>query len=119
MSEELQQHCGTCTTQVLKDSVIPNISIGDLCTHCGKNTMTDDGLYVNRIPSWADGKVILNGDVILDVTIDGYLCPECQAVECDECGFSTLDYEIQDTDPPQLLCADCLNKKGESNDTQI
>ena len=90
-----------------------NIDIGDLCTHCGRDTTGGDGLFVNRIPSGADGRLILDGgdDVTLDITIDGYMCPECQAVECDECGESPLDYEIQDTDPPRLLCADCLNKE--------
>ena len=90
-----------------------NIDIGDLCTHCGRDTTGGDGLFVNRIPSGADGRLILDGgdDVPLDITIDRYMCPECQAGECDECGNPTIDYEIQDTNPPKLLCEDCLEKE--------
>ena len=91
-----------------------NIDIGDLCTHCGRDTTCGDGLFVNRITSRADGRLILDGgdDVTLDITIDGYMCPECQAVECDECGNPTIDYEIQDANPPKLLCENCLEKES-------
>ena len=91
-----------------------NIDIGDLCTHCGRDTIGGDGLFVNRFRSGADGRLILDGgdDVTLDITIDGYMCPECQAVECDECGNPTIDYEIQDANPPKLLCENCLEKES-------
>ncbi len=60
------------------------IDIGDLCTHCGRDTtfVNRNGLFVNRISSMADGRLILSGgdDVTLDVDIDGYMCPECQEV---------------------------------------
>ena len=35
------------------------IDIGDLCTYCGKDTSFGSGLFVNRIPSGTDGKLIL------------------------------------------------------------
>ena len=57
------------------------IDIGDLCTHCGQDTSFGTGLFVNRIPSGADARMVLDGgpdDVYLDVMLEGYLCPECQ-----------------------------------------
>ena len=62
-----------------------NIDIGDLCTHCGKDTSFGSGdlLFVNRIPSGADGKLELAGEVTIDVTIDGYMCVECKSIECE------------------------------------
>ena len=87
-----------------------NIDIKDLCTHCGRDTSfgSGNGLFVNRIPSGADVTLMLEGhDVALDVTIDGYMCPECQAVECDECGDSFSDlHEFEE----QRICIDCRDK---------
>ena len=88
-----------------------NIDIKDLCTHCGRDTSfgSSNGLFVNRIPSGADGRLILDGgdDVTLDITIDGYMCPECQAVECDECGGSFSDlHEFEE----QRICIECRDK---------
>jgi len=55
------------------------IDIGNLCTHCGKDTSFGTGLFVNRVPSGAEGRLILDGgdDVTMDVTLEGYMCPEC------------------------------------------
>ena len=85
------------------------IDIGDLCTHCGRDTSSDleESLFVNRIPSGADGKLILANapeDYYLDVTVNGYMCGECQSVECDECGNKVLDYNIDDV---QIICTEC------------
>ena len=64
------------------------IDIGDLCTHCGRDTTfnSGNGLFVNRIPSGASGKLILDGgdDVTLDVELDGYMCPECLEEDVEE-----------------------------------
>jgi hypothetical protein len=46
--------------------------IGNLCTECHRDTSFGSGLYVNRIPSGTETEV-------------GYLCPECQQIECDRC----------------------------------
>ena len=46
--------------------------IVNLCTECHRDTSFGSGLYVNRIPSGTE-------------TEDGYLCPECQQIECDRC----------------------------------
>ena len=83
------------------------IDIGDRCTHCGRDTAFGSGelLFVNRIPSGADGRLILAGgdDVTIDVDLNGWMCAECQQVECDHCGKMTLDYTLDDT----IICADC------------
>ena len=85
------------------------IDIGDLCTHCGRDTSFGSGelLFVNRIPSGADGKLILANapeDYYLDVELTGWMCAECQCVECDECGNKVLDYIMRET---QIICEDC------------
>ena len=47
--------------------------IGDLCTSCHRSTAFGTGLFVNRSPSMSD-------------TENGYMCPECLAMDCDRCG---------------------------------
>ena len=71
------------------------IDIGDLCTHCGQDTSFGSGLFVNRIPSSTD-------------TENGYMCADCQSVECDQCGELTLDYDI---DNSEIICSDCIEKR--------
>tara|TARA_R100000687_G_C6331668_1_gene109984 strand:+ start:46 stop:336 length:291 start_codon:yes stop_codon:yes gene_type:complete len=48
------------------------VDIGDLCTHCHRDTSYGSGLFVNRIPSGTE-------------TENGYMCPDCQMYECDRC----------------------------------
>tara|TARA_R100001244_G_scaffold73788_1_gene59173 strand:- start:23 stop:286 length:264 start_codon:yes stop_codon:yes gene_type:complete len=72
------------------------VDIGNNCTHCGKDTSFGSGRFVNRIPSTTD-------------TQEGYMCPDCQAVECDKCGQKTLDYLI--TEAGQLFCSACLEEE--------
>ena len=69
------------------------VDIGNNCTHCGKDTSFGSGRFVNRIPSTTD-------------TQEGYMCPDCQAVKCDECDQETLEYLI--TEAGNLFCSDCL-----------
>ena len=127
------------------------VDIGDLCTHCGRDTsfgaVDDNGeqllLFVNRIPSGADGKLALSNiideltsmateidgklltnwitvtllpNLLIDVTVEGYMCADCQSVECDRCGETTLDYEILDLPIPELLCENCTSQKGVSDE---
>ena len=68
------------------------IDIGNECTECRRDTSFGSGLFVNRIPSGTD-------------EFEGYLCPECQLVTCEECGEETLEYEM--TEGGTLLCDDC------------
>jgi uncharacterized protein (DUF983 family) len=105
------------------------VDIGDLCTHCGRDTsfgsVDDNGekllLFVNRIPSYDDGGLVLYGgeeDVTISVSIEGYMCVDCLSVECDRCGELTLFYEILDLPIPELLCENCTSQKGVSDETR-
>ena len=100
------------------------VDIGDRCTHCGRDTsfgsVDDNGekllLFVNRIPSGADGLLVFANGVTAEesgliVSLEGYMCVDCQSVECDRCGETTLDYEILDLPIPELLCENCLEKE--------
>ena len=74
------------------------VDIGDRCTHCGGDTAFGSGRFVNRIPSGATGKIVLpkgqeyleeafdiDGtmflEVLLDIEVSGYMCPDCQEGE--------------------------------------
>ena len=96
------------------------VDIGDRCTHCGRDTafgsVDDNGekllLFVNRIPSDADGMLVFANGVSAEgsgtiVTLEGFMCADCQSVECDRCGGLTLDYEILDSATPELVCNNC------------
>ena len=106
------------------------VDIGELCTHCGIDTSfkANNGMFVNRIPSGANGKLLLQRgqevleeesdidgnlllDTLIDVEVDGYMCPDCQSIECDECGELTLEYELVDGEIPIQLCPDCMAKR--------
>lgn len=55
------------------------LNIGDRCTHCGRDTAIGSGLFVDRIPSYADSEQAsewLQGWEIVQY-VDGYLCREC------------------------------------------
>ena len=69
--------------------------IGSLCTSCGRDTAmgNGNGLFVNRIPSDTD-------------TQSGWLCVDCQLVECDSCNVQTLDYRLIDN---SVVCDSCYD----------
>ena len=67
--------------------------IGNLCTHCHRDTSIGSGLFVNRIPSGTDNE-------------DGYMCPGCQSIECDKCNEKHLDWENVDG---EILCWKCIS----------
>lgn len=73
------------------------LDIGDGCTDCGRDTRPGSGLFVNRIPSGTehDGCEIV-----------GYLCADCQSVECDRCGELTIEYGSA-PDGRGFYCDDC------------
>lgn len=89
------------------------ISIGDYCTHCGYSTAPGSNRWVNRIPSQTEGRIVIN-DEAYPVEIDGWMCEECQGVECEECGQITTDYElVEETLPRGLVvtvvkCEECI-----------
>jgi len=55
------------------------VDIGDRCTHCGRDTSFGSGLFVNRIPSGGfAAMLVLDIGIEIPVTVDGYMCPDCQ-----------------------------------------
>lgn len=55
------------------------LELGDLCTHCGTDTAQGSGMFVNRIPSFADSE---QASQWLDEWrmyryVDGYMCRKC------------------------------------------
>ena len=99
------------------------VDLGDLCTHCGRNTAFSPDpphLFVNRIPSGADGTLILAGGkdleigegltVDIPITVEGFMCVDCQMIECDRCGEMTLEYATIEDDNgyPSVVCDDCM-----------
>ena len=95
---------------------IMKIDIGGLCTHCGIDTSfeTNNGKFVNRIPCDSDAILKLvcgENDIDIPVNVEGFLCPDCQCIECDECGELTLEYELIDQEIPIQLCPNCMAKR--------
>ena len=68
--------------------------IGSLCTNCGRDTAmgNGNGLFVDRIPSDTD-------------TQSGWLCVDCQLVECDNCGTETINYMFV---VDSIVCESCF-----------
>jgi hypothetical protein len=78
------------------------IDVGDQCVDCGQDTKFGSGRFVNRIPA----------DRLLDdgTYRDGWLCAECQAVECERCGEQDANW--RSTPDGQLVCPDCFAALG-------
>ena len=64
------------------------------CIECNRDTSFRSGLFVNRIP--AD-----NGEK------DGYLCPDCQSMDCDYCHESALNWGTDKKG--EIICDDCAD----------
>lgn len=89
----------------MSDEVRQLIDVGDACVSCGHDTKFGSGRFVNRIPA-DDGEKT------------GFMCAECQCIECDRCLQPTLEYHSLDgaEDGAVLVCAECL--KPEEKDLQ-
>lgn len=74
------------------------VDIGDRCTHCGCDTAPGSGSWVNRIPSgWqADAD---------SPDLYGWMCADCQCMECDVCGESVLEWSGKEG--VGIVCDDC------------
>lgn len=84
------------------------IDIGDLCTHCGEDTSMGSGKFVNRIPSGASWEFRTDAGYLKKLDVSGYMCSECQLMECDRCGEKVLDeWETIDDD---VVCMDCMTE---------
>ena len=100
---------------------IGDINIGDHCTHCGIDTSfkAGNGMFVNRIPSGADAKLVLAGgekiflsEATINVTVDGYMCVNCQLNKCERCG--EFGWWMVD-DLQSGVCLDCLDKEDQQS----
>ena len=93
---------------------IGDINIGDHCTHCGIDTSfkAGNGMFVNRIPSGADAKLVLAGEVTINVTVDGYMCVNCQLNKCERCG-EFVWWMVDDLQSG--VCLDCLDKEDQQS----
>lgn len=76
----------------------PRVDVGDACVDCGHSTAFGSGRFVNRIPAFTDTK-------------DGYLCADCQSIDCDGCNEPTDDYTL--TDDGDVLCVRCHTARGD------
>ena len=82
---------------------LPFIDVGSICVDCGKDTSFGSGLFVDRIPS----DTIWSVNQTFNIEVDGYLCRECQLVDCGHCDNAVLNYQIVDG---SIVCDDCLEK---------
>lgn len=57
--------------------------LGNLCIDCKEDTSFGSGKFVNRITA-DDGKV------------SGFMCADCQMVECDSCKQKVYEYETSE-----------------------
>jgi hypothetical protein len=101
------------------------VDIGNLCTSCGRDTSFGKGLFVNRIPSGSDAQIELQGidtdlfpdvdnpEAIIQITVIGHMCADCQCWECDDCGNPMIeDVYIESVD--KRICEICVDNYPES-----
>ena len=67
--------------------------IPQTCNDCGDSVAWGSGKFVNRIP--AD---------------DGWMCADCQAIECDNCGEPTTEWDHPVYPDHEIWCQDCIDK---------
>tara|TARA_R110000751_G_C13452519_1_gene444327 strand:- start:67 stop:465 length:399 start_codon:yes stop_codon:yes gene_type:complete len=72
----------------------------DLCLWCREDTSAGSGKFVNRIPAGKQDE---------DIYENGFMCADCQCVECDVCKENKLDYDF--TDNANVICRDCIDDK--------
>ena len=73
-----------------------NRPIEEICLECRKDTSYGSDNHVNRIPCGREEE-------------DGWLCEECQLVECHKCCDFVIDYECVDNG---IICRDCFDDIG-------
>ena len=97
-----------------------NIDLGELCTHCGRDTAWGSDLFINRIPSDTDATLELQGidpelypgvsnpEAKIGVNVSGYMCIECLAQDCDDCGgLIPGDEDVYLDGIDKRVCAAC------------
>tara|TARA_R110002051_G_C8672133_1_gene490589 strand:+ start:319 stop:537 length:219 start_codon:yes stop_codon:yes gene_type:complete len=68
----------------------------DLCVECKKDTSLGTGNFINRF-SLKDGKE------------EGFLCVDCQSLECDTCNKKTTEYQLDG----DVICMECIATTGD------
>jgi hypothetical protein len=68
----------------------------ELCIECKKDTSLGTGNFINR--SSSD-----NGNA------EGFLCIDCQSLECDRCHKKTTEYQLDG----DVLCMECIATTGD------
>lgn len=83
--------------------VVPLVNIGDLCTHCLRDTAPGTDLFADRIPSGSEWSVTtgLADDITVDV--NGWMCVDCYSLRCSVCDEPTADYTLRDN---RAFCSD-------------
>ena len=97
-----------------------SIDLGELCTHCGRDTAWGSDLFINRIPSDTDATLELQGidpelypgvsnpEAKIGVNVSGYMCIECLAQDCDDCGgLIPGDEDVYLDGIDKRVCAAC------------
>ena len=77
------------------------MDIGERCTHCGDDVSFGSGKFINRIPSVASAESASEWLVgwRTHIMLDGYMCAECQCLDCETCGKPVwIDEEVDDAD---------------------
>ena len=67
--------------------------VGNQCVECDRDTSPGSGRFVNRVYAQTETKT-------------GYICPDCQLIECDKCGEPVLDFSAS-PDGHGFWCDDC------------
>tara|TARA_R110002020_G_scaffold269651_5_gene484976 strand:- start:3523 stop:3867 length:345 start_codon:yes stop_codon:yes gene_type:complete len=78
----------------------------DICVGCTEDTSFGTGRFVNRIGADA---VAYCYETEEEIEVDGYLCWECRATDCDFCDKKTLEPQIINASG-QLMCEECNEK---------
>lgn len=81
------------------------VDIGEHCTHCGCDVSPGSGAWVNRIPSGA-----MSADGVWE--LDGYMCADCQCMECGTCGQSSAEWGSDNNG--NIICDECAEKGTEA-----
>jgi len=89
--------------QVIQQMSAP-IDIGERCTHCGDYVGWGSDKRINRIPSGHDWEVETPSGKTFSIPVDGWMCAECAAYDCDVCNDPIpLDEDIY-VEHPTLYC---------------
>jgi hypothetical protein len=103
--------------------VSKTLYVGDLCVYCWHSTAMGSGKFVNRISAnrtASDAEEDFQAGVPVPQElaqenlseydyVDGHMCAECYAYECDACGKPVFeDNEVWDTDETGHWHSECL-----------